>query len=49
MVCVHEDGILVSGEHSVCDEVFDQLKQQRFPMKNSRQVKIDLHWLLSEA
>ena len=33
MVGVHVDGIIVSGEHDLCDEFFSQLKQH-FPVKN---------------
>ena len=32
MVGIHEDDIIVSGAHGVCDEVFGQLKRC-FPMK----------------
>ena len=39
MVGLHVDDIIVSGEHVLCDEFFNQLKQ-RFPVKNHGELKM---------
>ncbi|CAN0391313.1 unnamed protein product, partial [Ascophyllum nodosum] len=39
IVGVHIDDIIVSGEHDMCDEFFDQLRQ-RFPLKNPGELKM---------
>ena len=39
MVGVHVDDIIVSGEHDVCHQFFNQLRE-RFPVKNQGELKM---------